>query len=160
MADKVPQVYFMTPDPQKCPSESRRVLKSGGVLACSSWQGSQWIDLMGLVARVRDDKKLPEIPKEWENVDLMKKELEKASFKDVESYQVDVEMPFEKMEPLLDFMITKMPHMIMLTQDFSKEEMDRLRALSLEEGKKMCPQEPGSFKGTVRKMMGSTTPYV
>lgn len=31
-------VYFMTSDPIKCLKESKRVLRDGGVLACSSWQ--------------------------------------------------------------------------------------------------------------------------
>ena len=62
----------MTPDPQKCLSESRRVLKDGGVLTCSSWEGSQWIDLMATVTKIRPDKKSPELPKDWRTVDAGK----------------------------------------------------------------------------------------
>lgn len=144
----------MTPDPQKCLSESKRVLKDGGVLACSSWQGSQWLDLMRLLPRVRPDKRLPDLPKEWEDIDLMKRELEKAGFRDVEGYPVETKMTFDKLEPLVDFLITKMPHMVMLTKDFSEGERASLKDLLLEEGRKMCPNEPGSFVGTALVAVG------
>ena len=137
----------MTPDPQKCLSESKRVLTDGGVLTCSSWQWSQWMDLMSLVPKIRPDKQMPEIPKEWMNVDAVKGELEKAGFRDVESQQVHTTMKFEKMEGLADFMINKLPHMIMLTKDFSDDERAKLKALWMEEGKKMCSDEPGELKG-------------
>lgn len=137
----------MTPDPQKCLSESNRVLKDGGVLSCSSWQWSQWMDLMNLVPKIRPDKQMPEIPKEWMSADAVKGELEKAGFKDVESEQVHTTMRFEKMEELADFIINKLPHMKMLTKDFSDDDHAKLKALWIEEGKKMCPSEPGELKG-------------
>ena len=143
----------MTSDPQKCLSESNRVLKNDGVLVCSSWQGSQWIDLMNLVPTIRPDKKMPAVPKEWDNVELLKKELEKAGFQDVESHQVQTSMKVDKWEPMMDFMLGKMPHMVMLTKDFSEDEMTRLRTLFLEEGRKMC-DEPGELEGTALVAVG------
>ena len=100
----------MTPDPQKCLSESRRVLKDGGVLACSSWKGSQWMDLMNLLPQIRPDKQMPTMPENWSDVALLKAELEKAGFKDVETQEVDVDMRYEKTEEFVDFMMQKMPH--------------------------------------------------
>jgi ubiquinone/menaquinone biosynthesis C-methylase UbiE len=104
------QVYFMTPDPQKCLSESKRVLRDGGVLTCSSWHGSQWIDLMNLLPKIRPDKQLPVIPENWKNAEPMKLELEKAGFKDVESQEVLVEMEIDSLEVFVDFILDKMPH--------------------------------------------------
>ncbi len=106
------QVYFMVPEPQKALSESLRVLKDGGVLTCSSWEGSSWMDLMALLPRIRPDKIMPKMPKEWENVDLMGEELRKAGFRDVESHRVPTSMKYESLEGLADFMATKMPHMV------------------------------------------------
>jgi ubiquinone/menaquinone biosynthesis C-methylase UbiE len=103
-------VYFMTPDPQKCLAESKRVLKDGGVLACSSWHDSEWLQLMNLLPKVRPDKKMPEIPENWKNAGPMKAELEKAGFRDVEAHEVHVEMTVDKMEPFVDFVLEKMPH--------------------------------------------------
>lgn len=147
-------VYFMTPDPQKCLSESRRVLQAGGVLTCSSWKGSQWLDLMNLVKVVRPDKIMPEIPADWREREPLKAELEKAGFREVESYEVETKMEFERLEPFVTFMLEKMPHMQMLAKDMSEEEKDRLKALALEEGRKMCPDEPGVFTGTALVAVG------
>lgn len=147
-------VYFMTPDPQKCLSESKRVLKDGGVLTCSSWEGSQWMELMALLPQVRPDKEFPEIPKEWENVDMMKAELEKAGFKNVESQRVPTQMTFEKRDTLIDFMLNKMPHMVMMMKDFTEEQREKLKALMTEKGKEMSPEEPGKFTGTALVAVG------
>ena len=144
----------MTPDPQKCLAESKRVLKDGGVLACSSWEGSQWMDLMNLLPQIRPDKKVPELPKEWSSDSAVKAELEKAGFRDVESHRVHTVMKFEKMEDLMEFMITKLPHIVMLVKDFSEDERARLKSLWVEEGRKMCPSEPGELTGTALVAVG------
>lgn len=144
----------MTPDPQKCLSESKRVLKEGGVLACSSWQGSQWMDLMNSLKKVRPDKQMLEVPKEWMEVELMKGELEKAGFKDVESLQVETKMRFEKLETFCDFVILKVPHIVALTKDMSEEEIAKFKTTMMEEGRKMCPNEPGELKGVALIAVG------
>lgn len=130
----------MTPDPQKCLSESKRVLKDGGVLTCSSWHGSQWIDLMTLTTKIRPDKVLPEIPENWKNAEPMRRELEQAGFKDADSQEVHVEMTIDSLDVFIDFILDKMPHMVMLLKDFSNDEKARLRKLMFDEGRKMCPQ--------------------
>ena len=147
-------VYFMTPDPQKCLSESKRVLEDGGVLACSAWEGSQWMDLMAMLPQVRPDKKFPEMPKEWMNVDAIKGELEKAGFNDVESHRVATQMAFEKAESFVEFTLTKMPHMVMLMEDFSQEETAQLKALLTNKIKEMSPSEPGKLSGTALVAVG------
>ena len=154
LSDNLGQVYFMTPDPQKCLSESKRVLKEGGVLTCSSWQGSDWMDLMNLLPQVRSDKKPIEMPKAWCNWELMKGELEKAVFKDVQAYQVETEMKFERYDPCIDIFVDKMPHMIAMMEDFSADERAKTRALMKEEMKKISPQEPGSLRGVALVAVG------
>lgn len=141
------QVYFMTPDPQKCLSESLRVLKDGGVLSCSSWQGSQWMDVMMLLPRIRPDKKNPSMPPEWMEVDKMKGELEKAGFKDVESVQVPTSMGYDRRADFVELCLTKMPPLRASLKDFTEDDMAQLRTLMDEELKKMCPDEPGTLQG-------------
>ena len=148
------QVYFMTPDPQKCLTESRRVLKDGGVLACSSWKGSQWLDLMNILPRIRPEAKMPEMPKEWMETSPMKAQLEKAGFKDVESYEVETTMKFETLDGLNRFMMMKIPHMQMLTKDFSDDEKEKLITLANEEGRKMAPNDPGELHGVALVAVG------
>ncbi|EME49527.1 hypothetical protein DOTSEDRAFT_68335 [Dothistroma septosporum NZE10] len=147
-------VFFMTPDPQKCLTESRRVLESGGVLGCSSWAGSQWMDLMKLASTIRSDKVVPELPKEWSSATAMKVEVEKAGFKDVTAEEVEVEMSFDRYEPLIDLLTTKMPHMINLLKEFSADEMQRLRGLMLARMKETVRSEPGVLHGTALIAVG------
>ncbi|KAL6717765.1 hypothetical protein ACLMJK_003850 [Lecanora helva] len=141
-------VYFATSDPMKCLNESRRILKEDGVLACSSWQNTQWGDLTNLYVKVRPDKKAMAIPKAWTEVDALKGELEKAGFKDVECHQVKTQLQFQKVDGFVDLMADKMPHMKMLTQDMSKEEMEKFKTLMMEETRNLCPTEPGTLHGT------------
>lgn len=167
-------VYFMTSDPQKCLSESKRVLSKDGVLGCSSWKGSQWLEIMRLVEEIRPDRKMMEIPKEWMSAEAMKGELEKAEFHEVESCEVPVEMTIEEYDPFLDLMTSKvsvafqpcrsppltimsfsqMPHMNSLTKDYSEEEMQRLKDMMLAKLKEFSPGLPGKLHGTALVAVG------
>ncbi|KAK3059177.1 hypothetical protein LTR09_000743 [Extremus antarcticus] len=140
-------VYFMTSDPQKALTESRRVLKDGGVLSLSSWQGSQWSDLMFLLPKVRPDKKMPHMLPEWTNADKLKGELEKAGFRDVQVQQVKTTMTYEKRSSLIELISTKMPHLVPIIKEMSDEEVQRYKDMMDEDMKKMCPDEPGSLEG-------------
>lgn len=147
-------VYFMTSDPQRCLTESKRVLKERGVLTCSSWAGSQWLDLMNLLKQVRPDKTMPEIPAAWQAVGPLKAEMESAGFWEVEVCEVETKMDFERLETFVDFLSNKMPHMQMLTKDMTEEEMGRYRKLMIEEGRKMCSSDPGTLVGTALVAVG------
>ncbi|KAK5127191.1 hypothetical protein LTR85_008552 [Meristemomyces frigidus] len=140
-------VYLMTPDPQKCLNESRRVLKEGGVLSLSCWEGTQWMDLMMLVQRVQPDKQLPKMPEEWSNTAAVESELKKAGFRDFESYRVPVEMKYESQESIVEFLVTKLPHMVAICKDMSDEEVTRLKEVMVDEAKRMCPDAPGKLEG-------------
>ncbi|KAK3691636.1 hypothetical protein LTR37_018515 [Vermiconidia calcicola] len=147
-------VYFMTPDPQKCLSESKRVLKDGGVLACSSWKESQWLDLMMMLKDIRPDKEMPSMPKEWTSVENIKAEFDKAGFRDVESYEVATTLSYEERDTFVDFMFSKMPHMVAMMGDVTAEEKAKLLEHVSSEAKKMCPDEPGKLKGTALVAVG------
>jgi ubiquinone/menaquinone biosynthesis C-methylase UbiE len=138
---------FMTPDPQKVLSECLRVLQPGGVLSCSSWEGSQWLDLMKMVTTVRAEKALPKLPAEWASVDGVKGELEKAGFKDVDAHRLEVKMLFETHESICKFMVEMMPHMVEMTKDWSQEEVKKLIETMTEKAKEMCLSEPGHLIG-------------
>lgn len=112
------------------------------------------MDLMNILPRIRPDKTMPSVPKEWQSWEAMKGELEKAGFKDVEALQVETTMSFEKYDPYIDFMVDKMPHMVHLIADFSAEEKAKLKQEMKEEMKKMSPQEPGTLKGVALVAVG------
>lgn len=140
-------VYFMTPDPQKCLTESLRVLKEGGVLACTAWEDSDWLQVMLTLKEVRPDFTMPELPKAWSNVGLLKKELEGAGFKDVRSERVAVTMRFEEHEGLIDFMADTMPMMTAFTKQMSEEEVKRFKEVAAAKMREFCPEAPGQLHG-------------
>jgi len=140
-------VYFMTPDPQKCLTESLRVLQPGGVLACTAWEASDWLDVMMTLKEVRPDFTMPELPKNWSDVGLLKKELEIAGFQGVESERVPVTMGFETHEGLIDFMADAMPMMTAFTKLMTAEEVRRFKEVAVAKTKEFCPQAPGTLHG-------------
>jgi ubiquinone/menaquinone biosynthesis C-methylase UbiE len=140
-------VYFMTPDPQKCLTESLRVLKPEGVLACTSWEGSEWLSLMYTLSDVRPDLELPSLPEKWSDVGLLKKEFEVAGFKDVQSERVLVKMKFEKHETLVNFLLEKLPHAIAFTKQMTEDEVRKWKELCVAKCKEFCPDAPGELSG-------------
>jgi ubiquinone/menaquinone biosynthesis C-methylase UbiE len=141
-------VFFLTNDPQKCLTESRRVLKPDGVLTVSSWDGQmQWLQLMRLATKIRPDKEFPSLPEAWTNTSGVRNELEKAGFRDVEAFEVVTSWPFESHETVGDTVLTNTPQMVSLLKDFSEKEREDLRNLAIEECKKMAPTKPYALKG-------------
>jgi ubiquinone/menaquinone biosynthesis C-methylase UbiE len=141
-------VFFMTSDPQKCLSESRRVLKSDGVLTASSWDGNmEWLQLMRLASVIRPDKEFPSFPEEWTSTSGVRAELEKAGFRDVDVVEVATHWPFESYEAMADNVMTKTPQMLALLKDFTDKEREELAALVIKECRKMTSSEPYALKG-------------
>ncbi|TKA76000.1 hypothetical protein B0A55_06676 [Friedmanniomyces simplex] len=147
-------LYFMVPDPQKALAESLRVLKPDGVLALSAWQGSEWLELMNLLPKIRPDKTMPTMPEAWTSTAGIRGEMEKAGFREVETHECPVKMPFQDHETFAGFFVTKLPHMVAMTKDMSEEEVGKLQALMVEGMKKQCPEAPGALKGTALVGLG------
>jgi ubiquinone/menaquinone biosynthesis C-methylase UbiE len=141
-------VFFMTSDPQKCLTESLRVLKAGGVLTASSWDGNmQWLQLMRLASVIRPDKQFPSLPEAWTNTSGVRSEFEKAGFREVDAVEVVTHWHFESYEAMANDVMTKTPQMLALLKDFSDREKEELAALVIQECKKMAPSEPYALKG-------------
>lgn len=140
-------VYFMTPDPQKCLTESLRVLQPGGVLACTAWESSQWLEIMKTLSEVRPDLELPELPKNWSDAGLLKGEVERAGFREAHAERVAVTMEVDRRETVVDWLIEKMPHAVALTKHMSAEEVQKWKDIAAEKCKLFCPDEPGTLSG-------------
>ncbi|KAI5370718.1 Putative methyltransferase type 11, S-adenosyl-L-methionine-dependent methyltransferase [Septoria linicola] len=147
-------VYFMTSSPQKCLAESLRVLKTGGALTCSSWEDSQWMQLMKLVHEVRPDAPVMKIPEEWQSTRGLQTELEQAGFSAVEAVQVEVEMHFDSYDALLDLLTTKLPHMVKTLSTWSQHEVARLRNIMEGRLREFCPTAPGKMTGVALVAVG------
>lgn len=147
-------VYFMTSSPQKCLAESFRVLKTGGVLTCSSWEDSQWMQLMKLVYEVRPDAPVMKIPEEWQSTRGLETELEQAGFSAVETVQVEVEMHFDSYDALLDLLTMKLPHMVKTLSTWSQHEVAKLRNIMEGRLREFCPTAPGKMTGVALVAVG------
>jgi hypothetical protein len=144
----------MTPDPFKCLNESMRVLKEGGVLTCSSWHTSDWIEIMKVPGQVRPSIPQPTVPKEWASVPALRGELEKAGFQDVQAQEVEVSLSFDTHDALLEMLFSVMPHMAAVMKEFSEEERAEVLKLAREKVESYCPSEPGVLNGLALVAVG------
>jgi ubiquinone/menaquinone biosynthesis C-methylase UbiE len=95
-------VFFLTNNPFKAVQEAYRVLSPNGVMACSSWHRTTWLDYLGLAATrlFSDLDKSPpdrlELPAEWSNVERVSEQLSNAGFKDIRTEYVETAMILPK----------------------------------------------------------------
>ena len=144
----------MTKSPQKCLSETIRILKPRGVLGVASWAETQWLGIMKPLQQIKPDLKPPAGPKEWATAAGLPEELRKAGFQDVQAHEVAVEIAFESHDVFVDVLLTKMPPLVALTKDFSAAQKAELRGLMVEEIRGLCPTEPGTLKGVALVAVG------
>ncbi|KAH8703626.1 methyltransferase family protein [Talaromyces proteolyticus] len=94
-------VYFMIPDPRKGLLEAHRVLKEGGVFACTSWTMTiEWTTFVILAAkRAKPDLDFDFTKgimlEQWTNTEGVKGELEAAGFHSVHSEYVEFDWKLE-----------------------------------------------------------------
>jgi len=67
----------------------------------------------------------------------------------VETHRVPVNMPFQPYESFIDFILTKMSHMIALTEDMRESEVAELQEAMKGQMKGICPSAPGRLSGVV-----------
>ncbi|KAH6855616.1 S-adenosyl-L-methionine-dependent methyltransferase [Chaetomium sp. MPI-CAGE-AT-0009] len=147
-------VYHMTKSPQKCLSETHRVLKPNGVLGLVSWGDIQWLSIMSPISQINPSLRPPAGPPEWGSAAGLAQELTKARFRDIEVREVDVALPFQSRALFVDILLAKMPPLVALTKGFDAEQLERLRGLMVEEMARLCPTEPGALKGVAVVAVG------
>ena len=143
-------VFFMVPQPRVALKEAHRVLTEqhgGGVLAVSSWQGSEWQELMGFPSKVRPEKVI-EMPSTWSTIEDVRGELEATGFRDIDVHTVQAYMPFDDYDEIARYILTKFPGMIMITDDMSHTELEEVRDLMVEHIKEKHPTTPSRLIGT------------
>ena len=144
-------VLFLVPQPRAALKEIHRILtdsKGGGVVAVSSWHGSEWQDLISFVSKVRPDKATPTIPPTWSSIEGLRGQLELGGFREIEVHTVKSFMPLEDHEELARFILTKFPGMARMTKDMTAEELASVLDLMVEHLKQMHPITPARLTGT------------
>lgn len=140
-------VYFMTPDPQACLSESYRMLKPDGVLGLSSWEDSEWLGLMRTLTSVFPDRAIPSLPEEWTSTDAVKREMEKAGFVHVKSTPLTVYMGYESHQEIVRFFLNNIPPMVAAMKGLSDAEIKQVEVAMVKQCKVINLNEPGRFSG-------------
>ncbi|KAB8227682.1 class I SAM-dependent methyltransferase [Aspergillus alliaceus] len=138
--------FFNANNPQKALSESLRVLQPGGVLAASSWAETDWLKILRTITKIDPARSPPAIPEDWANAGNLVAQLEIAGFRDVDVYEVPVDIPFRSYASFVDVMMTRVTQMMTASQDLDERQKTLLRELMTEEMKGLCPTEPGVLK--------------
>ncbi|QIW98163.1 hypothetical protein AMS68_003681 [Peltaster fructicola] len=147
-------VYFMTPDPQKCLAESHRMLSADGVLGLSSWENSEWLEVMRTLTTVFPDRAIPELPKEWSSTSAVKVEIEKAGFVDVKSNPITVHMGYETHGDLVRFLLKTMPPMVAAMKGLDEADFKKVELAMIERCKVFNSEEPGRLSGNAIVAVG------
>lgn len=145
-ASLVWQSFFNAKSPLKALTEARRVLQPGGVLAASSWAETDWLKILRTITKIDPARSPPSIPDDWAKAPNLKVQLKTAGYRDVEVYEVPVDIPFRSYESFIAVMMTRVTQMMNASQDLSEEQMAKLKILMTEEMRSLCPTEPGVLK--------------
>lgn len=105
------------------------------------------MDMCQVIVEDYPDKTLPTIPDGWQSPEGVKKELEKAGFKDVVSEPVEVAWKFEGLAQTIDFMLERFPFVTDQLKTLSEEQRKILKQKMLARGQTLCPYEPGALTG-------------
>jgi ubiquinone/menaquinone biosynthesis C-methylase UbiE len=144
-------LMLMVPKAHEAMKDIRRVLtdhNGGGVFTLSTWQDSEWFDLIALVAKVRPAKAVPLIPLTWSTVEGVRGELEAAGFRDVEVHTMVSYWPFDDYEELVQLITTQLPAVRSMTSDMSSDELRQVQDLMVEHMKAKHPTAPSRLAGT------------
>jgi hypothetical protein len=98
--------------------------------------------------------KPPSTRADWASATELKARLEEAGFREIEVHEVVAEVNFQSHSTFVDILLTKMPHLVALTREFSEERAEHLRNLMIEETRKFSPTQPGVLKGTALIALG------
>ncbi|CRG91347.1 hypothetical protein PISL3812_08395 [Talaromyces islandicus] len=123
-------VYFMLPDASKGLREANRVLKEGGVFACTSWSSTMEWNLFNTQAaqRVRPDKagKFRGLSEAWTTTEAVQAQLAAAGFRDVHAEYVEFDWkPEDPVNFAQQIVKSSNPAALAVVGSFSPEELDR-----------------------------------
>jgi ubiquinone/menaquinone biosynthesis C-methylase UbiE len=144
-------LLFMVPQARTAMKEIQRVLtdqNGGGFFAVSSWQGSEWMELMSFPCKLRPEKAMIKMPPTWGTTEGVRGELEATGFRDIDVYTVEAFMPFDDYDEIARYILTQFPGMSRMTGDMSREELEKVRELMVEHIKAKHTSVPGRLKGT------------
>ncbi|KAK7746480.1 hypothetical protein SLS53_002439 [Cytospora paraplurivora] len=140
-------VVFLVPEPVKAVEAIKLKLAPGGVFAFSSWESSEWQDLMYYPKKVRADLVMPSPPPDWTQPDSVRQHLQKVGFQDIEVVHAEGYLPFTDYEEICRFILMKMPLAARVVAQMSDEEVLQTHALMVSDLKAKYPTVPAKMLG-------------
>lgn len=140
-------VIFLVPDPTQALRSIHRTLAPNGLLAASSWQSSEWADMMEYPAKVRPDLVMPKMPEAWTTEAGAKDSLEAAGFRSVQVHRVQSFMPFESHDEVCRFILLRFPPSARVCAQMTAEELVKTRDLMIADLKLKYPTAPNRMSG-------------
>lgn len=140
-------VVFLVLEPVKAVEAMKSKLNSGGVLAFSSWESSDWHELMYYPKKVRPDLVMPWPPVDWTQPDGVRKNLHKIGFSKIQVEQTEGYWPFPDYDEICRFILTKMPLAARVISQMSDEEVFQTHALMVSVLKAKYPSAPAKMVG-------------
>lgn len=140
-------VVFLVPEPIKAVEAMKSKLTSGGVLAFSSWEGSDWQDLMYYPKKVRPDLVMPTPPTDWTQPDGVRKNLQEIGFSEIQVEQTEGYWSFTDYDETCRFILTKMPLAARVISQMSDEEVVQTHKLMVSDLKAKYPSLPAKMVG-------------
>jgi hypothetical protein len=85
--------------------------------------------MMSTISLIKQEFKLPELPKAWATVEAMTETLQNAGLEDVEVREIEIGLPYEDADEMAKFIIRTMPYTAGMTSGFTGEEKVRWEGL-------------------------------
>lgn len=146
-------VLFLVDEPRKALGEIYRVLHDDGLVASTSFQKVEWMELLEAASRtVRPDlaagMKPFELPKNWSTTEAVSHELDTAGFKDIQAEYVDTWMSVDDPSVFLRYTVkNENRSMLKMVDGFSDEDIDRVCTEFERLVDELCPTPPKRLRG-------------
>ncbi|KEQ99663.1 hypothetical protein AUEXF2481DRAFT_25547 [Aureobasidium subglaciale EXF-2481] len=146
-------VFFMTADPAKALAESYRVLRSGGVLACSSWHKMMWMENLVLATERaltplnKAIPVMPQFPTKWSTAGGVKEQLANAGFRDIQTEYIEAPIIIPDVEAWSrSFIASGNPAVTWITDVLDAAEVEQVEKQLVQAIKEKCEvNEQGAY---------------
>ncbi|OCK73326.1 S-adenosyl-L-methionine-dependent methyltransferase [Lepidopterella palustris CBS 459.81] len=143
-------VYNLLPERREALAAAYRVLKPGGVLCTATWVSVEWMDLMGLAAKIVRPNSGPKFtfPADWGSTEAIQAEFEAVGLNNVHVEYANAFMGVDDPSPFINgFIRGNNPGTLFYVGGYSADELDRFCEQWLKLVKERHPESPRKLKG-------------
>lgn len=140
-------VIFLVPEPLKAIEAIKSKLTPGGIFAFSSWESSDWQELMYYPMKVKAGLVMPRLPKDWAEPESVRKNLQETGFQNVQIVQTEGYWPITDYDEVCRFILTKMPLAARVIAQMSDKEVLETLELMVSDLNAKYPTLPAKMVG-------------